>query len=225
MHEGLLRVNLMLLADQFTIRCQFLSRSEQILLLFIECLCFVYVWFFKQMFHGEMWRLNASTFLLGYIILCQKNCCFVFISIFWQRPTFVLVLNNNTASRRSNLWFFFLSKRSFRYFHYPFSICLSFLMSLLLFTSFQIECIINNYKSFWNIQYNQVRDIFESDATMRQVSEAIDIRREGSSMNGKGEWNHTSLLRLVMTSKKKVKEKKNKKKTTYVWYCIFRKDL
>jgi len=44
----------------------------------------------------------------------------------------------------------------------------------------------------------QVREVFGSDATMRQVSEAIDIRREGSSMNGKGEWNHTSLPRLVV---------------------------
>ena len=44
----------------------------------------------------------------------------------------------------------------------------------------------------------QVRDVFGSDATLRQVTEAVDIRRECSGMNNKGEWGHTSLPRLVM---------------------------
>ncbi len=44
----------------------------------------------------------------------------------------------------------------------------------------------------------QMKNVYGEDATLRQVAEAIDIRREGSGMNGKGEWNHTSLPRLVV---------------------------
>ena len=44
----------------------------------------------------------------------------------------------------------------------------------------------------------QVKNVYGVDATLRQVAEAIDIRREGSGMNGKGEWNHTSQPRLVV---------------------------
>ena len=45
----------------------------------------------------------------------------------------------------------------------------------------------------------QVRDVFGSDATLRQVTEAIYIRRECSGMNIEGEWRHTNLhSRLVM---------------------------
>ena len=44
----------------------------------------------------------------------------------------------------------------------------------------------------------QVKNVYGGDATLRQVAEAIEIRREKSGMNGKGEWNHTSLPRLVV---------------------------
>jgi len=44
----------------------------------------------------------------------------------------------------------------------------------------------------------QVRDIFGEDATLRQVSEAVDIKRERAEINSKQEWGHTGLLRLVL---------------------------
>jgi len=44
----------------------------------------------------------------------------------------------------------------------------------------------------------RVRDVFGSDAALGQVTEAVDIRRESSGMNNKGEWGDTSLPRLVM---------------------------
>ena len=44
----------------------------------------------------------------------------------------------------------------------------------------------------------QVRDIFGEDATLRQVSEAVDIKREKAEINSKQEWGHTGLPRLVL---------------------------
>jgi len=49
---------------------------------------------------------------------------------------------------------------------------------------------------------------------MRQMSEAIEIRREGSSMNGKGEWNDICSGLEV----EKRGEKKKKKKETPVCF-------
>ena len=42
----------------------------------------------------------------------------------------------------------------------------------------------------------KVKQIFGNDATLRQVTEAIDIKREENAINNKTEWNHTSLPRL-----------------------------
>ena len=44
----------------------------------------------------------------------------------------------------------------------------------------------------------QVRDMFGEDATLRQVSEAVDIKREKAEINSKQEWGHTGLPRLVL---------------------------
>jgi len=41
-----------------------------------------------------------------------------------------------------------------------------------------------------------VREVFGKDATLRQISEAVDIRREKAGMNNKFEWGHTSLPKL-----------------------------
>ena len=42
----------------------------------------------------------------------------------------------------------------------------------------------------------KVRQVFGRDATLRQLTEAIDIKREDNLINNKTEWNHTSLPRL-----------------------------
>ena len=44
----------------------------------------------------------------------------------------------------------------------------------------------------------QVKDVFGEDATLRQVSEAVDIKRENAEMNSKQEWGHTGLPRLIL---------------------------
>ena len=43
----------------------------------------------------------------------------------------------------------------------------------------------------------KVRQVFGEDTTLRQVTEAIEIRREGS-INNKMEWGHTDLPRLAI---------------------------
>ena len=42
----------------------------------------------------------------------------------------------------------------------------------------------------------KVRQVFGNDATLRQLTESIDIKREDNAINNKTEWNHTSLPRL-----------------------------
>merc|ERR1711963_1287974 len=42
----------------------------------------------------------------------------------------------------------------------------------------------------------KVRQVFGNDATLRQLTESIDIKREDNTINNKTEWNHTSLPRL-----------------------------
>ena len=43
-----------------------------------------------------------------------------------------------------------------------------------------------------------VRNVYGQDATLRQIAEAVDIRREGASINNKTEWNNTNLPRLAV---------------------------
>ena len=43
-----------------------------------------------------------------------------------------------------------------------------------------------------------VRSVYGQDATLRQIAEAVDIRREGASINNKTEWNNTNLPRLAV---------------------------
>ena len=43
-----------------------------------------------------------------------------------------------------------------------------------------------------------VRSVYCQDATLRQIAEAVDIRREGASINNKTEWNNTNLPRLAV---------------------------
>merc|ERR1712121_341854 len=42
----------------------------------------------------------------------------------------------------------------------------------------------------------KVRQVFGNDATLRQLTESIDIKKEDNAINNKTEWNHTSLPRL-----------------------------
>ena len=42
-----------------------------------------------------------------------------------------------------------------------------------------------------------VKQVFGEDTNLRQITEAIDIRREGS-INNKMEWGHTDLPRLTI---------------------------
>ena len=41
-----------------------------------------------------------------------------------------------------------------------------------------------------------MKQIFGNDATLRQVTEAMDIKREENAINNKTEWNHTNLSTL-----------------------------
>ena len=43
-----------------------------------------------------------------------------------------------------------------------------------------------------------VRTVYGQDATLRQIAEAVDIRREGARINNKTEWNNINLPRLVV---------------------------
>ena len=43
-----------------------------------------------------------------------------------------------------------------------------------------------------------VRDIFGSDATLRQNTEAVDIKRERARMNNKLEWGNFNLPKLAI---------------------------
>ena len=43
-----------------------------------------------------------------------------------------------------------------------------------------------------------VRSVYGQDATLRQIAEAVDIRREGARINNKTEWNNINLPRLVV---------------------------
>ena len=43
-----------------------------------------------------------------------------------------------------------------------------------------------------------VRDVFGQDATLRQITEAVDIRRESASINNKMEWGNSNLPSLVV---------------------------
>ena len=43
-----------------------------------------------------------------------------------------------------------------------------------------------------------VRDVYGQDATLRQVTEAVDIRREKPAINNKMEWGNTNLPRLTI---------------------------
>ena len=43
-----------------------------------------------------------------------------------------------------------------------------------------------------------VRDVYGQDATMRQIAEAVDIRRELASINNKMEWGNLNLPRIVV---------------------------
>ena len=43
-----------------------------------------------------------------------------------------------------------------------------------------------------------MRDVFGQDATLRQVTEAVDIRREKPGINNKMEWGNTNLPRLAI---------------------------
>ena len=42
----------------------------------------------------------------------------------------------------------------------------------------------------------KVRQVFGGDATLRQITEAVDIRRENSQINNKKEWGHLDLPRI-----------------------------
>ena len=43
-----------------------------------------------------------------------------------------------------------------------------------------------------------VRDVFGQDATLRQIAEAVDIRRDKPEINNKMEWGNTNLPRLTI---------------------------
>ena len=43
-----------------------------------------------------------------------------------------------------------------------------------------------------------IRNVYGQDATLRQIAEAVDIRREGASINNKTEWNSINLPRLAV---------------------------
>ena len=43
-----------------------------------------------------------------------------------------------------------------------------------------------------------VRDVYGQDATLRQIAEAVDIRREQASINNKMEWGNLNLPRIVV---------------------------
>ena len=43
-----------------------------------------------------------------------------------------------------------------------------------------------------------VRGVYGQDATLRQIAEAVDIRREGAKINNKTEWNSINLPRLAV---------------------------
>ena len=43
-----------------------------------------------------------------------------------------------------------------------------------------------------------VRKVFGGDATLRQITEAVDIRNENPRINNKTEWGHLDLPRLTV---------------------------
>ena len=43
-----------------------------------------------------------------------------------------------------------------------------------------------------------VREIFGRDATLRQITEAVDIKRERAQMNNKLEWGNFNLPKLAV---------------------------
>ena len=48
-----------------------------------------------------------------------------------------------------------------------------------------------------------VRGVYGNDASMRQITEAVDIRRERAGINNKMEWGHARMPRIIMEWKKK----------------------
>ena len=48
-----------------------------------------------------------------------------------------------------------------------------------------------------DFKYN-VRGVYGYDAIMRQITEAVDIRRERAGINNKMEWGHTRMPRIIM---------------------------